>query len=575
MKAIPADIDQREAAQYLLKLRRAAVSFPGFMDFMYPEMTWPSFMRELQEVLDLLEKDALVSKGGNPVRNVLVTMPPRHAKSFNGTINFPAYCLARRPSREVMISAYNDGLAGTFGRATRDIVTDKRLAKAFPKFELSRETRAVDFWKTLAGGAYYAVGLAGTTTGRGANLLEIDDPYKSREEAESVTIRRKVWEFYTASLLSRMQPDKEGQPAAQIVTHTRWHPDDLAGRIMETPEFKRGEWVHLNFQALTPKERGISVTRRSLPPSDPRSVPEVIELASGEEVNVSQMMLDGADKTVQEDAATEVALWPERFDVAWLRQQKERIGEREFAALYQQSPYIVGGNIVKDGWFRRYDPSDIPEFAALAFGVDTAFKAKQHNDYSVFTLGGVTEIGDIYILRVWRGKWEFPELKRQCVQLNAAYRGKGVRGFWIEDAASGQSLIQELKRETGVPALPWRPGLVDKVAKVKLITPTIEAGRVFIPTESDWVEEWLAEWVSFPSVKHDDQVDSGVILIDTLSRMVVTGNPNWAAPIGSFLQEDFSANVSVFTGRPLEADPHGWQGNFGKSVKALPPLGSM
>lgn len=568
------EISQRDAAKHLLAIRRASVSFPGFMDYYYPEMTWPGFMREFQEILDLLEKDALVSPGGNPVRQLLVTMPPRHAKSFNGTVNFPAYAMMRKPHREVMVGSYNNDMATTFGRQTREIVTAPATRKAFPKVDLSRETRAVDFWKTLAGGAYYSIGMSGTSTGRGANLLFIDDPYKSREEAESLTVRKKVWGEYLATFRTRMQPDRDGQPAGCIVTHTRWHPDDLAGRIMETPEFKAGEWLHLNFQALTVKERGVYIRRTNLTADDPRYVPTNIELADGSKKNIRDLM-DTAARSVAE--AEEVALWPERFGVEWLKKQRSILGEREFAALYQQTPYVLGGNVIKEKWLRRFRAGEQPEFVATAFGVDTAFKAKAHNDYSVFSLGGVTELGDIYLLRVWREKLEFPELKRLAASLNSAHQSKGLRGFWIEDAASGQSLIQELRRETTVNAVPWKAGAGDKVMKANLVTPLLEGGRVYVPEEADWLDDWLDEVASFPSGKHDDQVDSFIIMVDALSRMVVTGNPDWAKPLGEVIAGVTDVPIeAAFMGKPLKADPKGWQGagGFGADIVPWGALGS-
>lgn len=557
-------VSQQQAAAQLLKIRRASESFPGFMDYVHGNLIenspWPPFMREFQEVLDLLEKDALVGKGGRPVRQIIVNMPPRHAKSFNGTVNFPGYCLMRKPHREVMIGAYNAELAATFGRGTRDIVTNPRLGKAFPKVELSRETRAVDFWKTTDGGAYYAVGMNGTTTGRGANALIIDDPYKSREEAESLIARRKVWDYYVSGFRSRLQPDRDGQPAFVIVTHTRWHPDDLTGRIMETPEFKSGEWLHFNFQALSVKERGVYVSRSDLPADDPRFMPPTIVDAEGQPVR-SNALLDTADRNVS--AEHEAALWPERFPVEWLKAQRSTIGEREFAALYQQQPYVAGGNIFKEKWFKRYNPAELPPFAAMVFGVDTAFKAKTTNDYSVFTRAAVTEAGDIYVLRVWREKMEYPDLKRMAINLNATYRGQGLRGFYIEDAASGQPLIQELQRDSGVPVIPWKPGASDKTVKYNAAAPLVEAGRVFIPDEADWLDDWLQEIVTVPSAKNDDQADSFVICLDVLSRMVVTGQRDWAAPMGDYLKSPDFGGAGMFTSQPLRADDAGWQGRGG------------
>lgn len=894
-------ISQKDAALYLLKLKQSSQSFPGFMSYYY-SFAWEAFQRELQEILDQLEKDALLSDGGNPIRNLLITMPPRHAKSFNATINFPAYALMRKPHREIMISSYNNELAATFGRGTRDIVTDQKAVKAFKGFELSRETRAVDFWKTKDGGAYYSVGLNGTTTGRGACLtgdtellvttgrdatkatkirdvfnnpeelyvlaynhetqspawgrinarseiaardlfeisdssggvieatgehpfyvvgrgyvkaesiapgdhllrllpediaqagirhpevdqawpqrpvlltgvqqeaplhkehaavpnmreasqaewgeevlqrglpgqgrsvtegkahgsmqampervsekacsaavllnelqkyasfaihgivgkskllprilrgkeaaahhqgihqgqasnpregrhevcelpigkqaacsphrpqptelhmeqsgdsvcvlpsaascpreedrhitvsmvkrirreclvynlsvegfenyfangvlthnciLGVDDPYKSREEADSTTQRRKVWDFYTSGLLSRMQPDRDGQPACQIVTQTRWHPDDMAGRIIESAEFKRGEWFHLNYQALTKKERGVYIRRSKLPRDDPRFVPpmSIEQVATGAKSKMGPNLLDKMNPRVKVSEEY-TALWPKRFPVSWLQKQRGVLGDRDFESLYQQNPYILGGNIVKENWFKRYTLDTCPiQFHALAVGVDTAYKAKAVNDYSVFTVAGVTEIGDIYILKVFREKLEFPDLKRKAVSINSVYRGQGLRGFWIEDNASGQSLIQELRNGSGVPVLPWKPGAVDKVLRMTSITPLIESGRVYIPEEADWLEDWLAELSAFPSVKHDDQADSFVIAVDVLSRMVITGMKEFSAPIGDLVSNGGFKDL-LFAGQELKVDPEGWlgSGSFGKELEKV------
>lgn len=560
-------VDQRSAARYLLKLKLASQSFYGFMDYYYDWADVPGFMREFQEVLDLLEKDALLSKGGNPIRSLLVNMPPRHTKSFNGTVNFPAYCLMRKPKREMMVSAYNNELATTFGRGTRDIVTDVKARKAFKDFDLSRETRAVDFWKTSVGGAYYGVGLNGTTTGRGANGLVVDDPYKSREEAESTTVRRKVWEFYTAGLIARLQPDIDGQPPFKIVTHTRWHPDDLAGRIMESPEFKRGEWLHLNFKALSIRDKGVYIRRTELPKSDPAYCPTVDKPLPGQAVEPGKR-LTGISGQLYKPARTvkmptEVALWPSRFPVEWLKKQKEMIGDREFSALYQQEPYVLGGNILKDNWFRRYTRDTLPtNFHALVIGADTASKTKTMNDYSVFTVGAITDIGDIYILRVYREKLEYPELKRKLTTLNATYRGSGLRGTWIEDASSGQALLQEMRNGSGVSVIPWKPGSADKVSRVLSITPLIEAGRVYIPEEADWLDEWTQEIAAFPSGKNDDQVDSLVITLDVLSRMVIVGLKEFNAPIGELVTQSGMADL-MFSNQVLNADPNGWMGKGG------------
>lgn len=531
------------------------------MDYNYPDFVRADFQEELVKTLDLLEKDELINSHGVPIRKLLITMPPRHAKSFYGTINFPAYCMMRDPTREIMVAGYNSELAATFGRQTREIVTNPANLKSFPKFKLSQESRAVDFWKTVEGGAYYAVGMGGTTTGRGANILIVDDPYKTREEADSTVKRNKIWDFYTASLLTRMQPHRNGKPPILIVTHTRWNPDDIGARIMESDEFKRGEWFHLNYPAIRTIESGVEIKRSDLPKDDPRYIPARI-IVNGKYVNITSSYMNKSDKYVS--CEREVALWPERFPLKELKKIRERIGDREFEALYQQNPYVLGGNIIKTSWFKRYTPETCPtEFHAIVIGLDTAFKTKSWNDFSVITVAGITELGDIYILKVYREKLEYPDLKRKLVNINSVWRGRGLRGWYVEDAASGQSLIQDMRHGSSLTILPWKPGTNDKTNRCTSITPIIEGGRVFIPEEADWLDDWEVELSQFPSGKHDDQVDSLVIVIDVASKMVVTGEKFFNESIGNYIvSPDFKGDLMF--GNDLHEDKYGWQGSFGQ-----------
>jgi predicted phage terminase large subunit-like protein len=563
MQNVKTQVTQQEAARYLLKIKKAALSYPNFMDYNYPDFVRADFQEELVKTLDLLEKDELINSHGVPIRKLLITMPPRHAKSFYGTINFPAYCMMRDPTREIMVAGYNSELAATFGRQTREIVTNPANLKSFPKFKLSQESRAVDFWKTVEGGAYYAVGMGGTTTGRGANILIVDDPYKTREEADSTVKRNKIWDFYTASLLTRMQPHRNGKPPILIVTHTRWNPDDIGARIMESDEFKRGEWFHLNYPAIRTIESGVEIKRSDLPKDDPRYIPARI-IVNGKYVNITSSYMNKSNKYVS--CEREVALWPERFPLKELKKIRERIGDREFEALYQQNPYVLGGNIIKISWFKRYTPETCPtEFHAIVIGLDTAFKTKSWNDFSVITVAGITELGDIYILKVYREKLEYPDLKRKLVNINSVWRGRGLRGWYVEDAASGQSLIQDMRHGSSLTILPWKPGTNDKTNRCTSITPIIEGGRVFIPEEADWLDDWEVELSQFPSGKHDDQVDSLVIVIDVASKMVVTGEKFFNESIGNYIvSPDFKGDLMF--GNDLHEDKYGWQGSFGQSL---------
>ena len=461
-------------AKQLLLLKKAATSFQDYINFRHPEWTQPQFHKKLINTLDLLEKDQLVSATGEPIDNLLVTMPPRHSKSTFSTIEFPSYYIGRDPRRYIMTTSYNSELATDFGREVRNIVADPNYAQAFPDVTLAKDSQSAGTWRTSAGGAYFGMGLGGSTSGRPANMLIVDDPYKNREDAESPTIRRKVWSYYQSALATRLQPTHDGKPPKQIIIHTRWHPDDLIGQIQRLEEYTEGKWALVEFKAINEDEDG-----------------------------------------------NQTALWPERFPMETLNRMK-RLNAREFEALYQQSPYIEGGNILKADWWQYYPKDLTPKtFASVIIAVDTAFKKGEGNDYSVAIPMGLTHEGDIFILDVIRDRFTFPELKQRLIQLNNHYRGKGLRATYIEDLASGQSLIQELKRSSGVSVIPYRAGK-DKESRVNAITPIIQGGRVFLPEAAPWLDEFLREAEQFPLGSFDDQIDAATMGIDILSKTSIS-----------------------------------------------------
>jgi len=498
----PVNKEQAKAARYVLRLKDAQEGFKGFVNLLYPDWKFPGFQLELIDALDRLEKDTLGTD------NLLITMPPRHAKSTFATILFPCYFMARDPQRYIMSCSYNSQLATDFGRQVRTIVEEKIVHQAYPDFDLSTESRAADVWRTQEGGAYFAVGVGGTTSGRPANLLLVDDPIKSREDAESMTQRNKTWNYYTSALATRLQPSKTTRPK-QIIILTRWHPDDLAGRLIDSADWKEGRWTHINFPAIK-TSKGEKISRRFLPEDDPR------HMKSGDLSSVAP-----GQRTVYQDK--EEPLWPERFPLDDLK-RRERLNPREFASLYQQQPYVEGGNLIKTEWWQSY-PNDLrPEkFSTIVIGVDTAFKKTETADYSVAVVAGLDTNGDIYIIDVMRGKYDFPELKQRLIRVNNQWRGKGLRALYIEDKASGQSVIQELKRESGVSVIPYKV-VHDKVSRTTAILPLIEGGRVFLPDTAPWLDDFIEEAVTFPNGNHDDQVDAAVIAIDVLSRTSVSAD---------------------------------------------------
>ena len=531
---------QQEVARYLLRLRDASESFRGFVKLMQPDWELASFQEELIDVLDNLEKGELGAD------NLLITMPPRHAKSTFGTIYFPSYFMARNPSRYVMSCSYNSQLATDFGRQIRGVVEDKAIPQAFPDFKLSQDSRAADVWRTEDNGAYFAVGIGGTTSGRPANLLIVDDPVKSREDAESMTQRNKTWNYYTSALATRLQPEQNGTRPKQIVILTRWHPDDLAGRLQQTEDWEEGRWKHVNFQAIKTVRSG-KISRRELPETDSRYIEpgELTKLAPGK-------------RTV--DIHEEESLWPERFTLEDLK-RRERLNPREFASLYQQRPYIEGGNIIKTEWWQKYPKDLSPEsFMTLVIGVDTAFKKTETADYSVAVVAGMDKNGDIYIVDIIRGKYDFPELKQMLVRLNTKWRGKGLRAMYIEDKASGQSILQELKRESGMSVIPYKV-VHDKVARVNAILPLIEGGRIFIPEQAEWLDSFIDETVTFPGGNHDDQVDAMTIAVDVLSRTSISPDA-WSLHTDAS-QSLNNANLKALGDsltRKVDKKAHEWKG---------------
>jgi len=505
--------EQQAAAELILKLRRAQSSFLGFIQLRHPTWVLPDFQLKIIDTLDKLERRTLRNTPKGPItRNLMMTLPPRHAKSTFGSIEFPAYFELRKPSRHTMSTSYNATLAADFGRQVRDIFTDAKVRQAFPDAVIEPTARASDVWRTTSGGNYYGIGLNGTTTGRPANFLNIDDPIKSREEAESATIRNKVWDFYTSSLDSRTQPEEEhveGDDSTlpiRCVTLTRWHPDDIAGRIMASKEWRDGLWYHLNFQAITNHE-GFDVARTTLDPDDP-------DYFAGPMSSITRNA-----RYVKRGKDT--ALWDARFPLDELR-RREQLNPRDFASLYQQKPYIEGGNLIKLDWWRYY-PEDLKpsNFQAIIITGDTAFSKEATADFSVFCVMGLTQDGDIYLLDVIRGKWDFPELKQRLIGINNQWRGRGLRACYVEDRASGQSLIQEMRRESGVAIIPYKVSR-DKVSRVNSITPIIEGGRVFLPKTAEWLDEFIAETVAFPSSTNDDQIDAFTMGVDILSRQSIT-----------------------------------------------------
>jgi predicted phage terminase large subunit-like protein len=413
----------------------------------YAIAMWPRFELAAHHQL-IVERLEAVERG--EIRRLMISLPPRHGKSLLASQIFPAWYLGRHPDREIIIATYGQELSDLLGRRVRSMVSDPLHWAIFPEFHLANDVASMRQFSTTAGGSFYAVGRGGAITGRGADLLLIDDPLKDQEEARSDVIRPALHEWYSTVAYPRLQPG-----AAIVLISTRWHEDDLAGRLLR----QSGDegWDVLSLPAIAEKDESF---RRA-----------------GE------------------------ALWPARFSLEALEQIRREVGGVAWASLYQQRPSAAEGRVFKRQWWARY--REQPHFKRIIQSWDTAYKTGSENDFSVCTTWGVAENG-YYLLSCWRGRLEFPALKRKVASLASEYSPAVIL---VEDKANGQSLIQELKYETG---LPIRSVTVDrdKVVRAYAVTPLIEAGKVFLPESAPWIAEFLDELAAFPTGVHDDIVDS-------------------------------------------------------------------
>ena len=390
-------------------------------------------------------------------------MPPRHGKSELISKYLPAWFLRYYPDKRVILTSYEADFASQWGRKARTL-----LEQYGGPVHVSKDSSAADRWEIEGHlGGMQTAGMRGPITGKGADLLIIDDPVKNDEEARSDLLRQRNWDWYTDTARTRLEPG-----GSIVIIMTRWHEDDLVGRMLKDANGDR--WVTIQLPAIAE-------------PNDQLGRKE------GE------------------------ALWPERYDIDALNDIRRGMSAYSWASLYQQSPTVRGGNVFRDAWWRYYNHAAMGTQVITAARMivqawDTAYKTGQDNDYSVCTTWADTTQG-AYLLHMWRGRVEFPELIGAAKSLVAAYHPNVVL---VEDKASGQSLIQELQRQTRTPIIPVGVDR-DKVARAYSITPEIEGGRVFLPEDLSSLHDILAETAGFPNTAHDDIVDSMVIALRYLS----------------------------------------------------------
>ena len=395
------------------------------------------------------------------IRRLIINLPPRHLKSLLTSIAFPAWCLGHDPSAQILCVSYAQDLADKLARDCRGIMTGPWYRRIFPT-RLAAQRQAVQEFVTTRQGYRLATSNGGVLTGRGADIILIDDPLKP-EEALSATQRRAANDWFDSTLYSR-QNDK--QHGAIVIVMQRLHEDDLVGHVLG-----QEPWEVVSFPAIAEEDEA-----------------HAIETIWGR-------------RSFTRDRGE--ALHPAREPLATLDHIRRTIGEYNFAGQYQQSPAPLGGGLVKADWFKRYSERDKPErFERIVQSWDTANKATELSDYSVCTTWGING-RNLYLLGLLRRRLEYPSLKRAVREQQRLYNANVVL---IEDKASGTQLIQELIVDGCHGVTRYKPE-GDKIMRLHAQTAMIENGFVYLPETAPWLAEYLHEITTFPKGKHDDQVE--------------------------------------------------------------------
>jgi predicted phage terminase large subunit-like protein len=398
-------------------------------------------------------------------RRLIVNLPPRSLKSHAATVAFPAWLLGHNPAIQIICASYGQELADKHARDCRTLMASTFYRTLFPRTCLFAEKQSVNEFMTTAQGFRMSTSVGGVLTGRGADLIILDDPLKP-DEALSATRRTSVNEWYDNSLVSRLNSKESG---VIIIVMQRLHQDDLVGHVLG-----QEGWELLSFPAI----------------------------AEEDETHLIESPLGNRRF---ERKAGEV-LQPDRESRLTLTGVRRTIGEYNFSSQYQQSPTPLGGAIVKTDWLRYYEPGDLPErFSSVLQSWDTANKSGELNDFSACTTWGTTN-DRYYLLAVFRRRLDYPELKRAVKDQVRQHRADIVL---IEDKASGTQLIQDLKADGmyGVEPYDPLPGS-DKILRLYSQSAEFESGRVLLPHSAMWLDEYVRELTSFPGSKYDDQVDS-------------------------------------------------------------------
>ena len=385
---------------------------------------------------------------------IIVNMPPRHTKSEFASYLLPAWLIGKNPKLKIIQTTHTAELAVRFGRKVRNLMEMDIYKQIFPDVDLKADSKAAGRWETGQGGEYYAAGVGGAITGRGADLLIIDDPH-SEQDALSDSALDNAYEWYTSGPRQRLQPG-----GSIVVVMTRWSLKDLTGKLIkaQTSDVMSDQWDIVEFPAILP---------------------------SGN------------------------LLWPEFWDKDELLRVKASLSLSKWNAQWQQNPVAEEGAIIKKEWWNKWEEKKIPPVSYIMQSYDTAFSKKETADYSAITTWGVFQPSEggpdnIILMDAKRGRWDFPELKETALE---EYNYWEPDMILIEAKATGTPLTDELRR-VGIPVVNYTPSRGnDKHTRMHMVAPMFESGRVWAP-DKRFSEDVIDECAAFPHGDHDDFCDS-------------------------------------------------------------------
>ena len=424
-----------------------------FMEFV--KVMWPGFIHGQHHAL-MAKKFEEIAAG--KIKRLIINMPPRHTKSEFASYLLPAWYLGKFPNRKIIQCSNTSELAVGFGRKVRNLVDGDTYAKVFPNVSLRHDSKAAGRWATNSNGDYFAIGVGGTVTGKGADLLIIDDPHSEQEAAlasGNPEVYDKVFEWYESGPRQRLQPG-----GAIVIVMTRWGKRDLTGRVLQSMVEKDGdEWEIISLPAIKKNEK---------------------------------------------------PLWPEFWSFAELEKLRNVLPISKWSAQYQQNPTSEEGAIVKREWWQIWEEKNPPPCKFIIQSWDTAFTKNERSDYSACTTWGVFDKDEnpddvhVILLDAHKERLEFPELKKRAMEL---YNEWQPDSFIVEAKASGAPLIYEL-RSMGIPVQEFTPVRGnDKISRINAVADLFASGKIWCPP-TRWAEEVMEEMAAFPNSDHDDLVDS-------------------------------------------------------------------